>query len=140
MELCTALTQNHSLGQVPSLGSLGQQLAVSSTSPAQLSQPPYHRPQAVTVVEVTPELGSGGEEPDFVIDEGSDTLKSCTDYISDYNDDNDELDENKPINLCKVNNIKVENQVCIEKNFSIISIYLLNLYLSSCLVVGNDHG
>ena len=133
-------TQNHSLGQVPSLGNLGQQLAVSSTSPAQLSQPPYHRPQAVTVVEVTPELGSGGEEPDFVIDEGSDTLKSCTDYISDYNDDNDELDENKPINLCKVNNIKVENQVCIEKNFSIISIYLLNLYLSSCLVVGNDHG
>ena len=74
-------TQNHSLGQVPAL------------------PPDKNPPGPVTVVEVTPEIG---EERDFVIDESRDR---DAEYKYNYEDNN------KPINLCKANNIKVEHQV-----------------------------
>ena len=48
------------------------------------------------------------EEADFVIDEEREYKPAMTDFTSDYDGDAD-----KPINLCKTNQIKVENQVCV---------------------------
>ena len=107
-------TQNHSLGQVPTLSavSLGAppvtslSPAVSSTckiSPQKL-RGPFVTYSPMTAVEA-PEVGSGSER-DFVIDEGGhDGYKSSS--FSDLDDQ-----DSKPINLCKFNEFKVENQVC----------------------------
>jgi len=128
-------TQNHSLGQVPSLTSLtpvtpppaSSSMPPTVTSTCRVSpsdnrkqtQPtnlnnkyprvnhPNHQPQpsSMTLVETRPETASGSEEADFVIDEDRE-YKPITDFTSEYDGDGD-----KPINLCKVNQIKVENQV-----------------------------
>ena len=129
-------TQNHSLGQVPSLTSLtpvtpppaSSSMPPTVTSTCRVSpsdnrkqtQPtnlnnkyprvnhPNHQPQpsSMTLVETRPETASGSEEADFVIDEDRE-YKPITDFTSEYDGDGD-----KPINLCKVNQIKVGNQVC----------------------------
>ena len=127
-------TQNHSLGQVPSLTSLTPVSPPSSSLPPTVTStcrvspsdsrkhPPHlndkyprvnhpnHQPQpsSMTMVEVTPGTASGGEEADFVIDEEREYKPAMTDFTSDYDGDGD-----KPINLCKTNQIKVENQVCV---------------------------
>jgi len=131
-------TQNHSLGQIPNftpINSTPLPPASSTTNPAQseqksplsnylhyqskidylrrLSPPPEHT-SSVTVVEVTPEIGSG-EEGDYVIDE-SDSYQPSGDYrrSNDYPDnglDDDEQFDNKPINLSKAVESKRDDQV-----------------------------
>ena len=70
----------------------------------------------MTVLEVTPEIGSG-EEGDYVIDEsdsyqpGGDYHHRGNEYQSDRLDEDDQYD-NKPINLCKSVNLKRDDQVC----------------------------
>ena len=96
-------TQSHSLGQVPP-----GTLQVTSSSPR--GSPVKQEPRLTTLVEL------GGqeleEEPHFVIDEA----KPVTDYASDF----PEEEEDKPINLCKVDTsqqlgarVKLESQVCV---------------------------
>ena len=112
-------TQNHSLGQVPPGLGLSPVTSVSSSS-ARVSpdiktsgvSPPYTRPvpRLLTTVELAQE-----EEPHFVIDEA----KPLTDYSSDFHEDEAD-EEEKPINLCKVDTsqqpvsarVKIESQVC----------------------------
>lgn len=110
-------SQNHSLGQVPTLAAMSPVAppvtslppAVSSTckiSPQKLRGPfvTYSPMTPMTILESTPEIGSGSER-DFVIDEGGhDGYKSSS--FSDLDDQ-----DSKPINLCKFTEIKVENQV-----------------------------
>ena len=114
-------TQNHSLGQVPPGLGLSPVTSVSSSS-ARVSpdiknprvSPPYSRPvpRLLTTVELAQEIA---EEPHFVIDEA----KPLTDYSSDFHEDEAD-EEEKPINLCKVDTsqqpvsarVKLESQVC----------------------------
>ena len=114
-------TQNHSLGQVPPGLGLSPVTSVTSSS-ARVSpdiknpgvSPPYSRPvpRLLTTVELAQEIA---EEPHFVIDEA----KPLTDYSSDFHEDEAD-DEEKPINLCKVDTsqqpvsarVKLESQVC----------------------------
>jgi len=107
-------SQNHSLGQVPTLAAMSPVAPpVTSLSPAVTStckispqklRGPFVTYSPMTILESTPEIGSGSER-DFVIDEGGhDGYKSSS--FSDLDDQ-----DSKPINLCKVTEIKVENQV-----------------------------
>ena len=72
----------------------------------------------MTMMEVTPEIGSG-EEGDYVIDE-SESYQTGGDYRRgaeygeeecDDDDDDDEQYDNKPINLSKVVSPKRDDQV-----------------------------
>jgi len=126
-------TQNHSLGQIPNFTPTNTQLPPTST-PTQSEHksplsnylnyqskidylrrlsPTPEQSQSVTVVEVTPEIGSG-EEGDYVIDE-SDSYQAGGDYhrVSEYSDDrlDDEQYDNKPINLSKAVHLKRDDQV-----------------------------
>lgn len=125
-------TQNHSLGQIPTFTPATTTIPPSTTpSPSSEHKSPlsnYLNYQSkidylrrlsptpeqaqVTVVEVTPELGSG-EEGDYVIDESypseGDYRRGGSEYAADGLDD--EQYENKPINLSKAVDVKRDDQV-----------------------------
>ena len=114
-------TQNHSLGQVPpGLTGLCPLTSVSSNGPPLTSVTsssgrvtPVKTPLTQPRLMESPE--EIAEEPQFVIDEA----KPLTDYSSDFHEDEAE-EEEKPINLCKVDTsqqlsarVKLEaSQVC----------------------------
>jgi len=132
-------TQNHSLGQIPNFTPTNTPLPPTAT-PTQSEHklplsnylnyqskidylrrlsPTPEQNQSVTVVEVTPEIGSG-EEGDYVIDE-SDSYQPGGDYHqgTEYPDDRldeDEQYDNKPINLSKAVNLKRDDQVDSTRN------------------------
>ena len=100
-------TQNHSLGQVPTGIGLSLVTSVSSSSGG-VSPVKSTVPRLLNIVEEI------AEEPHFVIDEP----KPLTDDSSDFHEEEAE-DEEKPINLCKVDTsqqlstrVKLESQVC----------------------------
>jgi len=132
-------TQNHSLGQIPSFTPTNTNTPLPPSTTQTQSEhksplsnylnyqskidylrrlsPTPEKAQQVTMVEVTPEIGSG-EEGDYVIDEsesyqaGGDYRRG-TEYAEDEcdDDDDDEQYENKPINLSKVVSPKRDDQV-----------------------------